>query len=202
MTKQSKTPIAFSLALSASLSKPHRELKLTTDLVLELPQHRLALDRELLRKFLDQPIRANKIPTGVEREKWIVREKWIKREHDAKIKAMFAFYGVPDILDDLDRWQWLAICLAGKVFAGCRTIRVGQGGRPKESEGPKIELLRLFDEYKASHPSLSDKAIAQNLLLTKHKAICTAAKLYKPGSVVNAMRRMRDKQIPTPKPRA
>jgi hypothetical protein len=158
------------------------ELRLTTTMVREWPRHMLALNKTLLRRFLEQPMRANKIPADE-------REEWIRREHDARIKAIFAYYSVPDILDERDQWQQLALHLAGEVFAGCRTIRIGQGGRPKQDENPKNHLLQLFNECKGRHPGHSDTAIA-DILLKKHKDACTAAKLNKPRSLANAMRRM------------
>lgn len=183
MAKQSKTPIAFSLPLSITLN--YRDLKLTAELVLELPRHELARDRELLRRFLERPMRANKMPEGPD------REKWIKGEHDARIKAMFAYYSVPDILDERDQWQWLAMCLAGEVFAGCKTIRVGQGGAPPDpfAEHAKMVLHRLFEEYKNRNPRLSDAAIAKHLL-DNHRAECEAAKLRARRSLAQAMRRI------------
>jgi hypothetical protein len=150
------------------------------------------LSRKSIRDFLAEPIRANRIEKSPE------REAMKKRETDARIEALFALYNIPTEWDELLQWRQLALCLAGEHFAGCRTLDEGRGGPSKATieahETQKLELLAEFDAIKIARPDLSDIAVASVILKQKQsRELCAAVRLTKPKSLVQAMRRLREK---------
>jgi hypothetical protein len=147
------------------------------------------LTEEDLRAFLREPIRAYRLKATTAEG----RDKIIAQETADRIEAMCVLYHIPDDWPDDVQWEWLARCLAGEAFAGCRTLSRGLGGPRKstlaETRKKKDSLSLQFEAYRRAH-RFSEIAAADNFL-KKNLAACNAAGIYKPKSLVQAMRALR-----------
>jgi hypothetical protein len=144
-------------------------------------------DPRWLRRLLATPIRANRIPFGPQRDKFIADET-AKRE-----RAMFELYHIPADWPELIRWEWLARHLAGELFAGCRTVSKGRGG-PSRSRRLKLaeqrrDLFEQFQVYLTDNPRLPRQGAAANFL-KKNQEACSKADLTTAKGFVRAMKKI------------
>ncbi|MGD0563494.1 MAG: hypothetical protein ABSA66_10410 [Roseiarcus sp.] len=157
------------------------------------PMHRsgrkFKLTKEDLRAFLRKPIRAYRLKATTAEE----QDRLIAEQTADRIEAMCILFDIPGDWPDDVQWEWLARCLAGEAFAGCRTLSRGLGGPRKSTLAmarKKKESLSLrFEAYRRAH-RLSESAAAANFL-NKNLADCNEVGLYTPKSFAQAMRALR-----------
>jgi hypothetical protein len=141
-------------------------------------------DNEALRWFLSKPVRAYRYSISN-------RAQLEARANRKRELALFMLYGVPaDWTPDI-RWTWLAWCLAGDLFAGCRTLLKPRGGRPsRRYSGQKELLFKKFDAYESEIPQGKTRRRAYEFF-RKHRAECSAAGLNTDRSFYQAMTKIR-----------
>jgi hypothetical protein len=131
-------------------------------------------DPRELRRLLSVPIRVNKIAPGE------LRDEFIRKETAYREQALFALYHIPEDWPESIRWELLARHLAGRLFAGCRSIERGLGGPSRKRRLDIVErrtaLFQEFKVYRDSHLYLSRKRAASEFI-KKNKDRCAAVKL-------------------------
>jgi hypothetical protein len=160
-----------------------------------------------LRRFLNEPIRAYRLPVDAKDEEQQKEElkkqaQWIKDAQEAREAALFDLYRVPgpDCLSELERWRWLALALAGARFKGCRTLREAPGGASSQKrDRQKVLLLGKYLTYVEKRKKESPRATARALafgFFDGHKADCKNAGLNGRRSFYQAMNEIQ-KVLPT-----
>jgi hypothetical protein len=84
-------------------------------------------------------------------------EREIKTEHDIRIEAAMALFDVPNSWPEAVQWQWLALCLLGKHYRGCRTLTKGPGAPPTVPPEEYIKLSASFEDFKRKYEAKYDK---------------------------------------------
>jgi hypothetical protein len=150
------------------------------------PRRLSRLDKKALLQVLAKPIRANQ--SSIDE-----RELLLKHEKNRRIEAAFALYDIPEHWDELLRWRELALCLMARCFAGCRTVGGGRGGPARKYPEKIIDRQHaIFDQFsmhKVSHPDWSEARAALHFFY-QHTQDCQEARLNKPKSLIQAMRRI------------
>ena len=173
-------------------------------------KHRAGAYEARLRRFLNEPIRAYRLPVDAKgeeqrKEQLIKQAQWIKDAQEAREAALFDLYRVldPDCLSELERWRWLALALAGEHFKGGRTLLEAPGGpsqeRVQRRDRQKVLLLEKYLTYvekqKKENQHATDRALAFGFF-DGHKADCKNAGLNGRRSFYQAMKEIR-KALPT-----
>jgi hypothetical protein len=141
-------------------------------------------DKEALRWFLSEPVRAYRYSISN-------RAQVEARANQKRELALFRLYRVPADWSPDIRWKWLAQCLAGELFAGCRTLLKPRGGKPPGKRNPQLaELLAKLKRYKSDIPEGKTRRRAYEFF-RKHRAECSAAGLNTDRSFYQAMKKTR-----------
>jgi hypothetical protein len=178
-------------SLRQFLLKELGEGVLPSDESAKISRHVLrALKPKLLRKFLVKPIKAYKVADMSDADK----QREIGRMTEERINALFALYGVPDILPEDEQWRWLAMALAGELFHGCKTLSRGRGGATRKTLQLRAErkeaLSRDFDAYRAKHLTLSRADCARHFLKLNSER-CQEDGYTDPRSLLKGLRAIR-----------
>jgi hypothetical protein len=142
-------------------------------------------DKAALLKLLRTPMRVNRLAGEA-------RHAAMKQGFDDRVEALFAYFDIDEDWPELLQWRELALSIAGKQFAGCRTISRGIGG-PSKPKRDKIKVAKQvlsekFAEYRNNHSNLSAQSAATNFLKL-FRTECGDAGLSKPKSFLQAMDR-------------
>ena len=158
------------------------------DKIMNQPRHLSRLDKKALLRVLAKPTRAHQ-PSHDN------GEGVIKYEKNRHIEAAFALYDIPEHWDELLQWRELALCLMATCFVGCRAIRAARGGPARRYPEKIIErqhaIFDQFEMHKVSHPDWSEARAAMHFFY-QHAQDCQQARLNKPKSLMQAMRRIRN----------
>jgi hypothetical protein len=100
------------------------------------------------------------IPSGLDERKRLAEQRASYRQF-AKLQLLFDWYKINPVADD--RWQRLALALAGAHVEGMRVIydrKPKRGPKPKWKEGLSVQLLQEVDRILSTKKNLDvNKAI-------------------------------------------